>query len=165
MLEALRLWRSGADGAAPPPRPHFTGLDDPRRSERFRFTGAEVFLFLTGDERFRLRLRDVSCTGVCGLTDAPVSPGELVMIQFEETLMPAAHVTWTRNAIAGFHMVNPLPLPRLRRLCERHKAGAAWSPAMRAGSDLHSWWTDAEEQGRGRRPRLDADGHKHPVPR
>lgn len=172
MFEGLRLWRSGADGAAdaacpafPPSELPIGGVEDQRGSERFEFAGAEVFLFLPGDERYRLRLRDVSCTGLSGLTDAPLSPGELIVVQFEETLMPAAEVSWVRRAMAGFKLVNPLPLARMKRLCERHEAGAAWSPAMRAGSDLHSWWTDLNEQEKGRRVKLHAGGHKHPIAR
>lgn len=153
MFEALKSWRSGADGAAESARiaAAFEGDSDQRGCERFSFTGAEVFLFLPDDQRFRLRLKDVSLTGVSGLTDAPVSVGELVMIQFEETLMPAGHVIWTRLSTIAVKLVNPLPLSRLKRLCDRHESGAAWSPAMRETSDLNNWWTDVDEVKKGRR--------------
>lgn len=155
MFEALKGWRDGngdaADGAGQ--AVVSGGLDDRRGSERFEFTGAEVFLFTPDDQCFRLRLKDVSLTGISGLTDAPVSVGELVMVQFEETLMPAAHVTWTRNATVGMEMVNPLPPSRLTRLAGRHETGAAWSPAMRAASDLGGWWTNVEDVKRGRQAR------------
>jgi len=153
MFEALKVSRSEMAGvvhgpSGPPPE-----TDDERRgAERFWFAGAEVFLFLTGDQCFRLRLKDVSCTGLSGLTDAPLSVGELAMIQFEETLMPAAVVSWTRHSSVGLTMVNPIPPSRLRRIWERHEKGAAWSPAMRAASDLGHWWTDVDEVERGRRP-------------
>lgn len=172
MLDGLKLWRSGDADAAeaaraqvlaagPPP----SGVEDDRGSERFIFTGAEVFLFLPGDERYRLRLKDVSSTGLSGLTDAPLSLGERIIVQFEEMLMPAAEVVWVQRVMAGFRMVNPLPLARIKRLAERHAEGAAWSPAMRAGSDLHAWWTDVDEQKKGRAPKLRAGGHKHPIAR
>lgn len=154
MFEALKSWRDEMagvihDGTGALP----ADLDNERReSERFWFAGAEVFLFLPGEQCFRLRLKDVSCTGLSGLTDAPVSVGELVMVQFEETLMPAATITWTRSANVGMEMVNALPPARLRRIWDRHEAGAAWSPAMRAGSDLGHWWTDVGEVESGRRP-------------
>ena len=153
MFEALKVWRDGNDGIVhgPGDAPIEGGPEDRRGTERFVFTGAEVFLFTPDDQCFRLRLKDVSLTGISGLTDAPVSIGELVMIQFEETLMPAAHVTWTRNATIGMEMVNPIPPSRLRSLADRHEAGASWSPAMRAASDLGGWWTDVDEVKSGRK--------------
>jgi hypothetical protein len=172
MLNGLRVRREGGEGAAGEASARYCRasapgleLEDERGSERFAFPGAEVFLFRAGEERFRLRLKDVSCTGLAGLTDAPLSPGELVVVQFEETFMPAAQVTWVSNARAGLRMVNALPLARMRHLAQRHEAGAAWSPAMRAGSDMHSWWTDLDAQKMGRRPQLDAGGHQHPLTR
>ena len=157
MLGTLMDWINGGapGGAEGGRRAPVAGDDtDRRQTERFHFTGAEVFLFLPSDQSYRMRLRDVSCEGLSGITDAPVSPGELVMVQFEETFMPAAHVSWTRNAWVGLSVVNPLPTARLHRLCQRHQAGAAWSPAMRAASDLNSWWTDLADVQQGRRPRL-----------
>ncbi len=167
MLEALRSWAGGAAGAGTEPSPAVLsgGVEDRRLAERVAMPGAELFLFLEGEQRYRLRLRDLACTGLSGLTDAPLSVGETLIVQLEEMLMPAADVVWTRRAFAGLRFVNPVPLARFKRLCERHEAGAAWSPAMRAGSDLHNWWTDAGEQSGGRRPKLRAGGHKHPLPR
>jgi hypothetical protein len=165
MLEELDAWGRGADGQAAGSRPACTGIEDQRRSDRFSLIGGEVFLFLPGDERYRLRLRDLCSLGASGLTDAPVGIGEQFILQLEEMLMPAAEVIWTRCAMIGLHFINPLPLSRVKRLRERHAAGAAWSPAMRAGSDLHGWWTDATLHARGRRTRLNAGGHDHPLPR
>jgi hypothetical protein len=141
------------------------GVEDRRRSNRVAMRGAELFLFLEGDQRFRFRVRDLGSTGLSGLTDAPLTAGQLLIVQLEEMLMPAAQVMWTRRAWVGLQFVNPVPAARFKRLCDRHEAGAAWSPAMRAGSDLHSWWTDVDEQGGGRQARLKSGGHKHPLPR
>jgi len=161
MFDALKDWINGnpaepvatgpSRGAPVPTKPLPEGEEDRRGAERYWFAGGEVFLFLPNDQCFRLRLRDVSTDGLSGITDAPLSPGELVMVQFEETFMPAAHVAWTRNAWVGLSVVNPMPEARLQRLCDRHKEGAAWSPAMRTASDLHSWWTDIQEVKKGRR--------------
>lgn len=145
--------------------PAFMGCEDRRRAERFPFLGGEVFLFVDGDQRFRLRLRDLCSLGLSGLTDAPIGIGKTVIVQLEEMLMPAAKVTWTRFAMTGLSFINPLPRARLNRLRERQAAGAAWSPAMRAGSDLHGWWTDVGAHAQGRRARLDAGGHSYPLPR
>jgi hypothetical protein len=167
MLEGLRAWAGGAAGAGTEPCPALfgTGAEDRRRAERVPMPGAEVFLFLEGDQRFRFRIRDFGCTGIAGITDAPLTTGQSLIVQLEEMLMPAADVVWTRRASVGLRFANPVPLARFKRLCERHEAGAAWSPAMRAGSDLHNWWTDPQEQKGGRRPQLRAGGHRHPVPR
>jgi hypothetical protein len=127
--------------------------------------GAELFLFVEGERRVRFRVRDLGCTGLSGVMDAPLTPGQLLMVQLEEMLMPAAEVIWTRRAWAGLRFLDPLQPARFERLCERHRAGAAWSPAMRAGSDLYSWWTDIAEQQGGRRARLRSGGHEHPLPR
>jgi hypothetical protein len=157
MLEAFRTWLNGGTvgaGEVLHPAPGFHGNEDRRDEERFWFAGGEVFLFLPSDVSFRLRLRDVSTHGLSGLTDAPLSVGELVLVQFEETMMPGATVTWTRNSWVGLSLVNAIPEVRLRRLCERHKTGAAWSPAMRSASDLHNWWTDLEQVSKGRRTRF-----------
>lgn len=136
-----------------------------RRSPRVRLAGAELFLFREDGERLRLRVNDLSDLGVSGLIEAGVRLGESLLVQLEELLMPEAVVTWLRDGTAGLAFVAPVPLNHLSRITERHAAGAAWSPAMRAGSDLHSWWTDAGAHDAGRRAALDSDGHAHPLPR
>ncbi len=136
-----------------------------RRSPRTRLAGAELFLFRDDGQRLRLRIRDLSDLGVSGLIDATLQPGESVLVQLEEMLMPEAVVIWTHEGVAGLSFVGPVSLTHLSRITERHAAGAAWSPAMRAGSDLHSWWTDAEAHAAGRRAALDSNGHAHPLPR
>ncbi len=157
MLEGLRTRQMEAEEGAAEAVP-FNGVEDRRRSERIRVTGGEVFLFMEGDQRFRLRLRDMCRLGLSGLTDAPLRVGESLIVQVEEMLMPAAEVIWTQRAMVGLAFINPLPLIRLKRLVDRHEAGAAWSPAMRANSDLHGWWTDVADQRKGRRPRM-RSGH------
>jgi hypothetical protein len=167
MLEAFRSWAGGAASAGTEPCAALQGQGEAERriAERVRMPGAELFLFLEGEQRFRFRIRDFGCTGLSGITDAPLRAGQHLIVQLEEMLMPAADVVWTRRAWAGLNFVNPVPLARFQRLCERHRAGAAWSPAMRAGSDLHNWWTDIKDQEHGRRPKLRAGGHNHPLPR
>jgi hypothetical protein len=157
MFGTLKGWR-GSDGENIDPSRVgvVTGGANPedlRGHERYPFPGAVIYLFLSDQQRFVMRLRDVSCSGLAGLTDAPISVGELIVVQFEETLMPAAHVVWTRNTTVGLKLVNALPEARMRRLVERHDAGAAWSPAMRETSDLNAWWTNTEEIDSGRKPK------------
>lgn len=161
MFGTLKGWRGGDGGSVEPSRigvvtggaPATGSGEESRGHERYPFPGAVIYLFLSDQQRFIMRLRDVSCSGLAGLTDAPISVGELVVVQFEETLMPAAHVVWTRNTTVGLKLVNALPPARMNRLVERHDAGAAWSPAMRESSDLNAWWTNTEEIDAGRKPK------------
>ena len=135
------------------------GGKERRASERYPFGGAEVYLYLRWrhelgthpHERFSLRLKNLSCGGACGLTDAPLQVDDIVFLQFEETLMPAARVAWFRNTTIGLELVQAIPEGRMERLRTRHEAGQLWSPAMRERSDLPSWWTDLGEHERGRR--------------
>jgi hypothetical protein len=56
MLEGLRAWAGGAAGAGTEVCPAaLDGVDDDRRQggDRVRMPGAEVFLFLEGDQRYR----------------------------------------------------------------------------------------------------------------
>lgn len=165
MLDERESWLNEGAGMAAAPVDAGEGVEDRRRAERHRLVGGEVFLFVDGDQRYRLRLRDLCSLGASGLTDAPLGVGEQLVVQLEEMLMPAATVVWTRCAMVGLTFVNPLPLTRFNRLCERHAAGSAWSPAMRAGSDMHGWWTDTAAHANGRRARLNSGGHAHPLPR
>jgi len=129
-----------------------------RRYDRHAFAGAEVFLFpewkqiadAQPAERYSLRIKDISLAGLSGLIDAPMKVGDLVFVQFEETLIPAAEVVWIRRMMIGFSLVQPLSSARFQRLRDAHDSGRLWSPAMRARSDLPSWWTDVEEHARGR---------------
>jgi hypothetical protein len=163
MFGTLKGWRGGDDGSIEPSRIGVvTGgnPEDLRGHERYPFPGGVIYLYLSDQQRFIMRLRDVSCSGLAGLTDAPISVGELVVVQFEETLMPAAHVVWTRNTTVGLKLVNALPPARMTRLVERHAAGAAWSPAMRESSDLNAWWTNTDEIDAGRKPKAKKSAKK-----
>ena len=130
-----------------------------RAAERFGFPGAELFLFSRWNQigeakptdRYTLRLKDMSIAGLSGMTDAPLAVGDIVFAQLEEMLIPAAEVIWVKRTLAGFAFVESLPPARLQRLRDQHEAGQLWSPAMRARSDLPTWWTDVAEHERGRR--------------
>lgn len=130
-----------------------------RKAERFPFAGAEIYLFPKWSEigqekpaeRFTLRLKDASIAGLSGLIDTPLDVGDIVFAQFEETLIPAAEVVWCRRMMIGFALTEPLSQARFQRLLDANEAGRLWSPAMRARSDLPSWWTEVDEHARGRR--------------
>ena len=141
--------------------------DDPsnrRVADRMPFQGAEVFLFLDWfsnakgakePEKFTLRIKDLSLTGISGLTDAPIGPGDVVFVQLEEILIPAAEVVWFRRTLVAFHFIEPLELKKLKRLKDSHDKGQLWSPAMRARSDLPGWWTNVADHEKGRQAVLE----------
>lgn len=101
-------------------------------------------------EKFTLRIKDLSLTGVSGLTDAPIIPGDIVFVQLEETLIPAAELVWFRRSLVDFHFVEPLELRKFKRLKDAHNKGQLWSPAMRARSDLPAWWTSVSDREESR---------------
>ncbi len=136
----VHVLRHSGDSSAPSAPPGAYDGDDRRFSERRLFRGAEVFLFLDDRQHYHLHIKDLSFSGMSGLTDVPLKPGDLVTVQLEEMLMPSAEVRWARNALVGLSFLNPLPLTRFKRLCERQKAGARWSPAMRASASATGGW-------------------------
>lgn len=132
-------------------------------AQRVPFRGAEVFLFMEWysnakgakePEKFTLRIKDLSLTGISGLTDAPIIPGDIVFVQLEETLIPAAELVWFRRSLVDFHFIEPLELRKFKRLKDAHDKGQLWSPAMRARSDLPGWWTNLSEHEKGRKASL-----------
>ena len=70
---------------------------------------------VAGGIRFELRLKDLSRYGLCGLTDAPLAPGETVFLLFEEAAPVAAEIRWIRRALVGAAFAEPLPVPLLRK--------------------------------------------------
>lgn len=136
----VHVLRHSQDGQASNPEPPRYAGEDRRFSERRLFRGAEVYLFVDDRQHHRLHIKDLSFSGMSGLTDVPLQPGDLVTVQLEEMLLPSAEVRWTRNALVGLVFLNPLPVTRFKRLCERQKAGARWSPAMRASGSSGGGW-------------------------
>jgi hypothetical protein len=116
-----------------------TAASSPRSAERFRFIGSTVHVFAhwrelnlsNPTERYLLRLRDLSQTGLSGLTDAPLRVGDVVFIQLDEKHIPAAKVVWFRRVLIGLEFIEPLQIGWLTNAHRRHAAGQAWSPAMR----------------------------------
>jgi hypothetical protein len=65
---------------------------------------------------FIVRLKDLSCTGLCGITDAPLSPGRTVCLLFERWDPVAAEVRWIRKSLIGLSFNEPLPAEQIARL-------------------------------------------------
>jgi hypothetical protein len=92
-----------------------TKASDRRIDERHDLTGANVRL-LARKVQYVLHLKDLSCTGLCALTDAPLAPGDRVFLLFEHTEPFEAEIRWIRNALFGAAFVEQLPLTTLRSL-------------------------------------------------
>lgn len=83
--------------------------DDRRTDERYevrRYNGN-----ITNDGlRHQFRLRDLSCTGVSGLTAAPIEDDQTVSIELVKGVLWPATVRWTRGTSVGLSFRRPLPM-------------------------------------------------------
>jgi hypothetical protein len=87
---------------------------------RHDLSGEELGLLVDG-VRYKLRIKDLSRTGLCGLTDAPLAPGQKVFLMFEGVDGHAAQICWIRNARMGAHFLEPLTTEELGRLRAHHR--------------------------------------------
>ncbi len=98
---------------------------DPRGGERrilprHDLSGEELGL-LVDSVRYRLRIKDASRTGLCGLTDAPLAPGQRVFLLFDGSAGHAAEICWIRNARIGASFLEPLANEELARMRAAHR--------------------------------------------
>lgn len=105
-----------------------SGSDQPEPSERRHdlrhdLTGMDVRL-LAGKVQYVLHLKDLSCTGLCALTDAPLAPGDRVYLLFEQMEPCEVEICWTRRALFGAAFTKQLSLEVIRTLCRRRKRGS-----------------------------------------
>jgi hypothetical protein len=82
---------------------------------RHELAGEEAGLLVEA-VRYRLRIRDVSRTGLSGLTDAPLALGQKVFLLFDGSEGHAAQICWIRNARVGASFLTPLAKEELSRL-------------------------------------------------
>jgi hypothetical protein len=87
---------------------------------RHDLTGEELGL-LVDAVRYKVRIKDLSRTGLSGLTDAPLAPGQKVFLMFEGVDGHAAQICWIRNARMGAHFLEPLTAEELGRLRAHHR--------------------------------------------
>ena len=93
--------------------------DNRRIAERHDFTGAQSKLLIDG-MHFTVHLKDLSSTGLCGLTDAPLAPGQMVCLLLEKWEPVAAEIKWIRKALIGVAFAEPLPNDLIVRLKRSH---------------------------------------------
>ena len=96
---------------------------DRRLDPRHDATGEHVRR-LVRKMQYVLHLKDLSCTGLCALTDAPLAPGDRAFLLFDDEEPLEAEVRWVRKARFGASFCEPLPLETLRRLRGRRNGRA-----------------------------------------
>ena len=97
-----------------------------RLDERHDFTGFASSLFC-GIAKYELHLKDLSCKGASGLTDAPLKRGQLIGIEVDKKRFTTAEVRWTRNSKAGVAFLEPLDYQFVTGLHARHRRRMAKS--------------------------------------
>lgn len=75
---------------------------------RHELPSTEVSI-LAGGMRFALRLKDLSSRGLCGLTDAPLAPGQTVFLLSGCAEPLPAEIRWIRRALIGAAFADPVP--------------------------------------------------------
>jgi hypothetical protein len=97
--------------------------ESPRAAPRFPVLGQDVTILM--DARHHLvRLKDMSVSGLCGLTDAPLIPGQTVCFIIEEEPI-AAEIRWIRRTLIGAQFTDELDaelIRRIQRRCEARRA-------------------------------------------
>ncbi len=90
-----------------------------RIAERHDLTGTQMKLLMDG-MHFTLHLKDLSTTGLCGLTDAPIAQGQKICLLIDKWQPVAAEVKWVRKALIGAAFTEPLMPDQVVRLKRSH---------------------------------------------
>jgi hypothetical protein len=86
-----------------------------RTDVRHELPSTEVSI-LAGGMRFALRLKDLSSRGLCGLTDAPLAPGQTVFLLSGAAEPLPAEIRWIRRALIGAAFADPVPAEVLKAI-------------------------------------------------
>ncbi len=90
--------------------------DDSRRiTKRHGCAGLDAKILVQG-MTYRVHLKDLSCTGLCGITDAPLSPDQTAFFMFERWDAVPGQIRWIRNTLIGVAFVEPLPFELITRM-------------------------------------------------
>lgn len=85
-----------------------------RVAARYDMVGMRIVL-LVDARQYTVHLKDLSSTGMCGLTDAPLTPGQRVCFMFDQEPVPA-EICWIRRALIGARFPGHLTEEQLKRL-------------------------------------------------
>jgi hypothetical protein len=100
----------------------FSSSEDPdnrRIAERHTLTGTQLRLLLDGTQ-YTVHLKDLSSTGLCGLTDAPLARGQMVCLLLGKYEPIAAEIRWIRNTLIGAAFTEELPFEQVSKLRRAH---------------------------------------------
>ncbi len=86
-----------------------------RINRRHDLTGVDTRLIAEGLP-YVLRLKDLSCTGVCGLTDAPLVVGQAISLRFDNAEFVPGRIRWIRRSMFGAAFEEPIDLKRVEKL-------------------------------------------------
>lgn len=91
----------------------------PRGDPRFEVCGQSITILM--DARHHLvRLKDLSTGGLCGLTDAPLAPGQQLCFIIEDEPV-AAEIRWIRRTLIGAQFTDPLDAEVIKKLQRRSR--------------------------------------------
>lgn len=111
----------GLGGGADAPAPAGGSIRD-RRAERYDLTGTMMNILVDANH-YTLHLKDISACGLCGLTDAPLAPDQLVCLYLTKTDPVTLRIRWIRRALIGASFPEPLAEEMMQKLLRLYKAG------------------------------------------
>ena len=90
-----------------------------RKARRHDLTGAKLSIVIDSNQ-YVLHVKDLSANGICGLTDAPLAPEQVVVLYLSRTEPVAIQIRWIRRTLIGASFLQNLPEDTLHRLVKAH---------------------------------------------
>ncbi len=92
-----------------------------RKAERHELTGAVMYL-LVDATKYKLHVKDLSSTGVCGMTDAPLAPNQTVILYLTKQEDPVAlQIRWIRRTLIGAAFLENVSDETMHQLLRGHR--------------------------------------------
>nr|WP_295373299.1 PilZ domain-containing protein [uncultured Sphingosinicella sp.] len=93
-----------------------------RKAERHELMGAVMYL-LVDATKYKLHLKDLSSTGVSGMTDAPLALNQTVILYLTKQQDPVAvQIRWIRRTMIGAAFLENVSEEAMQGLLRGHKA-------------------------------------------
>lgn len=118
-LSGLSFRSRGRDGAAEAAAQ--AGSIKDRKAERHELMGAVMYL-LVDATKYMLHLKDLSSTGISGMTDAPLALNQTVILYLTKQQDPVAvQIRWIRRTMIGAAFLENVSDEAMQRLLRGHK--------------------------------------------
>ena len=91
-----------------------------QRAMRHNLTGTTMKLIVDSNP-FTLHVKDLSASGLCGLTDAPLAVHQLVSLHLTKTDRVAVQIRWIRRALIGAAFMEAIPDDTMERLLRTYR--------------------------------------------